>query len=283
MIHPIHDKRIDALLALASDQGGGGGPPGITTSLVWKPGGVAAGNVYTTWTTLYAAILALGSTYYTIGVDTSLGAAIVPAGAYSLGSGLWTSSGGFSAMSFAAGATIQATAITLYSIEWSGSDVWDVTAGISVFIISDGAELDNSGAGQFFRVHNTAIAGQVLLRGAFVGPSGGGIFRVDAGANGQVLATENTTIFATALVSGFAGTLQYTADVGVPFPAPAGWTYVRTTTAAEAKPSIGATGARPVGAAVTDGQTFFDTTLGIPIWALASSGTGWVNSAGSPV
>lgn len=43
----------------------------------------------------------------------------------------------------------------------------------------------------------------------------------------------------------------------------------------------GATGSRPAPLAAGDvGRTFFDTTLGLPIWW---NGTGWINAAGTPV
>lgn len=43
----------------------------------------------------------------------------------------------------------------------------------------------------------------------------------------------------------------------------------------------GATGTRPAPLAAGDvGRTFFDTTLGLPIWW---NGTGWINAAGAPV
>ena len=43
----------------------------------------------------------------------------------------------------------------------------------------------------------------------------------------------------------------------------------------------GTTAQRP--ASQIDGTFYLDTTLGMPIWALATSGTGWINAAGVAV
>lgn len=43
----------------------------------------------------------------------------------------------------------------------------------------------------------------------------------------------------------------------------------------------GTTAQRPIGPA--NATFYLDTTLGIPIWALATSGTGWINAAGVAV
>jgi K+-transporting ATPase c subunit len=42
----------------------------------------------------------------------------------------------------------------------------------------------------------------------------------------------------------------------------------------------GPTANRPTGLA--DGVMWFDTTLGLPVWSKATSGTGWVNATGAP-
>jgi hypothetical protein len=85
----------------------------------------------------------------------------------------------------------------------------------------------------------------------------------------------------TDIVSG-AGNFQLVIDDTVPIQAtylPGSTSVTRSGLAASAFPSEGATGARPTGFAVTTGQTFFDTTLGIPVWW---NGATWVNSAGVP-
>lgn len=53
-------------------------------TLVFQPGGTAGGNVYTSWASLYAAISTVSQGPIVISVDSSLGAATIPAGAYTL-------------------------------------------------------------------------------------------------------------------------------------------------------------------------------------------------------
>lgn len=45
--------------------------------------------------------------------------------------------------------------------------------------------------------------------------------------------------------------------------------------------ATGSTASRPTSPA--NGFFYLDTTLGIPIWALSTSGTGWINAAGFAV
>lgn len=45
--------------------------------------------------------------------------------------------------------------------------------------------------------------------------------------------------------------------------------------------ATGSTASRPTSPA--NGFLYLDTTLGIPIWALSTSGTGWINAAGFAV
>lgn len=54
------------------------------TSLVFRPGGVQQGNIYTSWSSLMNARSNLTQGSATIYIDSSLGAATIPAGAYDL-------------------------------------------------------------------------------------------------------------------------------------------------------------------------------------------------------
>lgn len=78
------EARVQKLESLAQRRGGGGSIVGFGAStVVWRPGGVTAGNVYATWAEVVAAVAALNGSI-TIGVDTTLAAAIIPAGAWNL-------------------------------------------------------------------------------------------------------------------------------------------------------------------------------------------------------
>jgi hypothetical protein len=77
--------RIEKLETLAQRRGGGGGSLvgfGAST-VVWRPGGVTAGNVYATWAEVVAAVAALQGDV-TVGVDVDLAAAVIPVGAWDL-------------------------------------------------------------------------------------------------------------------------------------------------------------------------------------------------------
>ncbi len=68
--------------------GGGGGGTSVTGSggFIWQPGGVAGGNVYTTWATLYAAILPFGVAAIDVCCDNTFSSTFnIPAGTYALG------------------------------------------------------------------------------------------------------------------------------------------------------------------------------------------------------
>jgi hypothetical protein len=58
-------------------------------------------------------------------------------------------------------------------------------------------------------------------------------------------------------------------------------TAVSSVAIASAPVTVGNTASRP--ASPPDGLPYLDTTLGQPIWALATSGTGWINAAGVAV
>lgn len=77
----LHERveRLEHLLAMI----GGGSSASEFTSFIWRPGGIAGGNVYTTWASLVAAVAAVSGPRF-IGVDTDLGAAIIPAGNWDL-------------------------------------------------------------------------------------------------------------------------------------------------------------------------------------------------------
>jgi hypothetical protein len=67
--------------ALLRTRGGGGASSAVADGIIFRPGGVAGGNVYTTWASAFAALQSVqGAT--TLYVDSSLAAAQVPPGTY---------------------------------------------------------------------------------------------------------------------------------------------------------------------------------------------------------
>jgi len=78
------EARVQKLESRTARSGGGGSIVGFGAStVVWRPGGVTAGNVYATWAEVVAAVAALNGAI-TIGVDTTLAVAIIPVGAWDL-------------------------------------------------------------------------------------------------------------------------------------------------------------------------------------------------------
>src|SRR5271163_1230564 len=84
------DPRMCSVLRVGPNTGGGVGPPGppgppgpsgAGSGIIFRPGGVAAGNVYTTWATAYTALVAANGAA-TVYVDSSLAPAVVPPGVY---------------------------------------------------------------------------------------------------------------------------------------------------------------------------------------------------------
>ena len=73
---------VEYIARLAKARGAGPSPFPVA-GLVFRPGGVPGGNVYTTWPTLYTAITLMQGPK-TVAVDSHLAAANVPAGTYAL-------------------------------------------------------------------------------------------------------------------------------------------------------------------------------------------------------
>jgi len=81
-------KSFDVTTRLVAEDGlylpgsvGGAGGPGYGNGVIWRPGGVAGGNVFTTWATAYAAVAAVqGAT--TLYIDSSIAPAVVDPGTW---------------------------------------------------------------------------------------------------------------------------------------------------------------------------------------------------------
>lgn len=74
--------------AIADASGGGGGGGGLTPTFVYRPGGVAADNVYTDWNALYAALNAQEGARV-LQFDDSLAAVTIPAGTWNMQDVRW--------------------------------------------------------------------------------------------------------------------------------------------------------------------------------------------------
>lgn len=254
-------------------------------SFVWRPGGVAGGNVYTTWASLYAAFSALAGAK-TIWVDDSIvsPAIISSGGPYNVDGVTFTSRGNFNNGNGAAvvqvesGATMTATYLEvkgLILIESSSSTpVLNVASDVECNIfVKDNAEIVG-GTSSFVSINASGFAwfwvwGGILGAKAISSGGGGGNLEVDCFggelSTGSIVGSgliEYDASSTLGTLTGFTGTLN------------------RITVAALAEAAFGTTGARPAGTTlVKTGQMYFDTTLGFPVWW---NGTTWVNSVGTP-
>jgi hypothetical protein len=80
---PAGRPRVEILEAQQMLRAAGGSALSNSPTVIWRPGGTTAGNVYATWPEVVAAIARVNG-IRTIGVDTDFGAAVIPAGAWDL-------------------------------------------------------------------------------------------------------------------------------------------------------------------------------------------------------
>lgn len=84
MMTPQERTRLEIVEERLELLRGGGGPSTFGAStVVWRPGGTTSGNVFATWPEVVSAVSGMQGEV-TIGVDTTLAAAIIPAGAWDL-------------------------------------------------------------------------------------------------------------------------------------------------------------------------------------------------------
>lgn len=151
---------------------------------VWQPGGTAGGNVFVTWPSLYTALSAVKGPKW-VAVDTSHGAATIPAGAYNLSDVTFTDALGTATptITLAVGVTFTAstTNLRLENVVMQSNataTVWAPTAGA------------------FLGLKTAAV--ECLAAGAFFDPAaGGGVIAEDGSVIGDgthaVILIENTT------------------------------------------------------------------------------------------
>jgi hypothetical protein len=186
--------------AIAALEGGGGG--GSTTQVVWRPDEPSpAGNIYATWGALHTAISTVQGRIQVF-VDTTLGAATIPSGAY-----------GFAAtevaflhsrqnatartdMTVATGVTFTGFRfLTLDGVEliWSGAaSCWTVNNGYACILLDRGGAvtgLDNTAVfGDFTGTSNAML----LMRDVQCGVVANDYELFAIGASGTVLVSAGT-------------------------------------------------------------------------------------------
>jgi len=211
--------------------GGGGSSP---SNLVWQPGTVSAGNSYGPWADLQAAISALGEAHYSVTVDVSVAAAIVPAGA-NLGNGTWYGGAGgapFVTVTFTGAITARRLELgggLLSFVANAATPVWTPAAGAYSFLILNGDSFFQSVTAQPFVQVNAATAlFYVQTTGSvFIGDGAHPVFNAGAGSNCILVLSDFTVVQAGALAGpGGASLAQISSGVAMPTPVvPAGWAF----------------------------------------------------------
>jgi collagen type VII alpha len=208
---------------------GATGASGITSSFVWRPGGVAGGNVYTTWATLYVAITNAGGNY-TVTLDDSLGATTIPAGNYNLVNGTYIGLTGSETLNFASGALCTFDALVfsglngINGITGGGSNLTPNPAlpTSASLTFQNGCNLDGSGP-------NGVINGGASvfdLNIYFYASASDTTATIDAGAvTVEVFLFNNSALDLSALSNsgGGSGTVNYDPTSNLSGVAPSGW------------------------------------------------------------
>jgi hypothetical protein len=273
--------------------------------VIYRPGGIASGNVATTFAQLQAAVNAGAATIY---VDSSLDAATIPAGEI-----LTPTTGGTISLFAWNGQYSQNTPTSdVLTIEDTGQiqDLAFVGIGLTIectctttpaFTFVGGGNgpqltVDNAtiqlkaGAGvPAYTVPNGTTFIMFGIFGAELESLQAGVALFSVGNGGTAEAFfgfEGNSINATTWSVANGGVLIYRGDASIAMPAftvAVGGTLLnlRVDSSLNLAYSVTTTAARPTTNLVA-GLPSFDSTLGIPIWRNATN-TGWVNSAGGSV
>jgi hypothetical protein len=168
-----HHEEMSETLALLA-MGSGGGADATAYAFVYRPGGVADKNVYTTWPALYVALSAVQGDKLVQVDDSIVSPAVVPAGTYDLDgvtfdgiSSFATDSGG-AALTFDSGAVINAG-----TLNFTGK--LQISYGGATPLITVGAGKQ----GNYY-----------FHEGCFVACTGAGAF-IEAGAGAEALVSVN--------------------------------------------------------------------------------------------
>jgi hypothetical protein len=216
-------------LNINSKGGGTGGGSGAANSFVFRPGGVAAGNVFTTWPSLMAAVNSAPG-INSILIDASIAAAHVPAGTWNVDNCMFYDQaiGGFApTLTFDDGAVLTFQNLYLIGVIFvsnsttsiatfgggSGGNVFSQFTGISV----------NAGKAPFFHVAGNASEFTYLAIGeSTIGDGVTPVFQADAPIIFQVHLSDHTILFANATTGTGTIDLVYDSDATIGTPQLAG-------------------------------------------------------------
>lgn len=183
-------KGIEAKLAGARARAAAGASGALGPTFVFRPGGVAGGNVYTTWASLMASVGQRAGPK-TIEIDSSLAAAHMTAGAWNLDactlSGFYGAGGVGAVLTVDEGAVLSFTKLVIsggLDVVCDATATYPVTATeLQRIELRDYAQLSaEAGAVAFWHVPNGIIAALDAFQGS-LGDDTHTIVQVDAGGS----------------------------------------------------------------------------------------------------
>lgn len=197
---------------------------GLQTTFILRPGGVAGGNVYTSWPSLYAALTRVAGPKWIEIDDSIVSPAVVPAGAYALDQVRISGKGPASGLELAAGVTFTATTLTIENLLVTSNvtgPVWTYTsATIGALYLTAAAVACNNAASPFLLVSG---AGAEVVAIGFEASIGDGTHEVLGSAAGGTLEINFVASLATGdSLAGAATSLFYDAASTVNLPQPVG-------------------------------------------------------------
>lgn len=212
-------KGVEAMLALVRAKAGAGQSGALGPVLVYRPGGVTAGNVYATWPALMAAVLARPGHKW-IEIDTSLGAASVPAGAWNLDDVTLVPRVpaviGATTLTFEQGATITYELLEVrgpLQLVQASSAVVATAQENSLLLLLYGANIKvEPAAAPFLEVTAAEVAAQIIAVAAGIGQNNNPVVQVDAGATCTIHVFDQSGVHADALSGGGTAIVFYDAS-----------------------------------------------------------------------
>jgi hypothetical protein len=212
-------KGLETMLALVRAKAGAGQSGALGPVLVFRPGGVAGGNVYTDWALLMAAA-AVRAGHKTIEIDTSLGAANVPAGAWNLDDVTLVprvpAGTGATTLTFEQGATITYELLEVrgpLQLVQASSVVVATAQENSLLLLLYGANIKvQPAAAPFLEVTAAEVAAQIVALAAGIGQNNNPVIQVDAGAICTIHAYDQAGIHSDALSGGGTAIVFYDAS-----------------------------------------------------------------------
>ena len=230
---------------------GGGSGAAKQYAFVYRPGGVAGDNVYTTWPTLMAAVAAVQGPKV-VQLDGTAGALTVPAGAWNIQDVTFVSRDQASqVLTFLAGATVTGTRFSLDSVSFEGTTtVYTTPLGVTSTITLDhGSLILSASATPFISVPATATLQLFMDEGSLLGDSVHPAVTVAGTLSGVVTGTSQ--VLANAL-AGAGGAVFEVSDSRIGSPQAIATITSTTFTNSQTWPQLDNATITPAGGPVTD-------------------------------